>query len=55
MRLPIESNSIQFAAAGPADSDLDVATKAAKTDINGVPLFNAPWYSRGLDVEFSGP
>ena len=41
MRLPIDTTSIKFAAAGPAEPVIDFATKTAKLDENAVPVFMA--------------
>ena len=39
MRLPIDTGSAKFAAAGPAEPVLDYETRAPKLDENGVALF----------------
>ena len=51
MRLPIETSSIKFAAAGPAEPVLDCATKVPKTDENGVPLFTVPVFVAGGGIK----
>ena len=47
MRLPIDTSTVKFAAAGLAEPVLDFETKAPKTDENGVPLFNVPVFAAG--------
>jgi len=42
MRLPIDTATVKFAAAGPAEPVLDFEKCQPKTDENGVPLFNVP-------------
>ena len=42
MRLPIETTTVKFAAAGPAKPVLDFETSRPKTDENRVPLLNVP-------------
>lgn len=42
MRLPIDTGSVKFAAAGPAEPVLDYETRASKLDENGVALFAVP-------------
>ena len=53
MRLPIDTAAIKFAAAGPAEPVLDFATKAPKTDENGVPLFQVPVFAAGSGIKDS--
>lgn len=53
MRLPIDTGTVKFAAAGPAEPVLDYETRAPKLDENdtalfAVPLFGRGWY-QGLD------
>jgi len=45
MRLPIDTTTVKFAAAGPAEPVLDFETRQPKTDENGVPLFNVPVFA----------
>ena len=47
MRLPIDTTTIKFAAAGAAEPVLDFATKSQKTDEHGVPLFQVPVFAAG--------
>ncbi|MDE3082731.1 MAG: helix-turn-helix domain-containing protein [Acidobacteriota bacterium] len=42
MRLPIDTATVKFAAAGPAEPVLDYETRTPKLDENGVALFNVP-------------
>jgi hypothetical protein len=53
MRLPIDTAAIKFAAAGPAEPVLDFASKAHKTDENGVPLFQVPVFAAGSGIKDS--
>jgi hypothetical protein len=53
MRLPIDTGSVKFAAAGPAEPVLDYETKAPKLDENGVPLFNVPLFAAGTGIKDS--
>ena len=53
MRLPIDTSAIKFAAAGPAEPVLDFATKAPRTDENGVPLYSVPVFAAGSGVKDS--
>ena len=53
MRLPIYTAAIKFAAAGPAEPVLDFATKAPKTDENGVALFQVPVFAAGSGIKDS--
>ena len=53
MRLPIDTTSIKFAAAGPAEPVIDFATKAAKVDDNGVPVYTVPVFMAGSGIKDS--
>ena len=53
MRLPIDTATVKFAAAGPAEPVLDFETRQPKTDENGVPLFNVPVFAAGSGVKDS--
>ena len=53
MRLPIDTTSIKFATAGPAEPVLDYATKAPKLDENGVPIFSVPVFVAGSGIKDS--
>ena len=47
MRLPIDTSAVKFAAAGPSEPVLDFATKAQRTDENGVGIFQVPAFAAG--------
>ena len=51
MRLPIDTGSVKFAAAGMAEPVLDYETKAPKLDENGVALFNVPLFAAGSGIK----
>ncbi len=53
MRLPIDTTTVKFAAAGPAEPVLDFETRQPKTDENGVPLFYVPVFAAGSGVKDS--
>jgi len=53
MRLPIDTTTVKFAAAGPAEPVLDFETRQPKTDENGVPLFDVPVFAAGSGVKDS--
>ena len=53
MRLPIDTGSVKFAAAGLAEPVLDYETKAPKLDENGVALFNVPLFAAGSGIKDS--
>ena len=53
MRLPIDTNSIKFAAAGPSEPLLDFATKAQRTDENCMAIFQVPVFAAGSGVKDS--
>ena len=53
MRLPIDTATVKFAAAGPAEPVLDFETRQPKTDENGVLLFNVPVFAAGSGVKDS--
>jgi hypothetical protein len=53
MRLPIDTQTVKFAAAGPAEPVLDYETRAPKTDENGTALFNVPLFAAGSGVKDS--
>ena len=53
MRLPIDTTTVKFAAAGPGEPVLDFETRQPKTDENGVPLFNVPVFAAGSGVKDS--
>ncbi len=50
MRLPIDTGTVKFAAAAPAEPVLDYETRAPKLDENGTPLYAVPlFYVEYLD------
>lgn len=53
MRLPIDTQTVKFAAAGPAEPVLDYETRSAKLDENGTPLFNVPLFAAGSGIKDS--
>ena len=53
MRLPIDTQTVKFAAAGPAEPVLDYETRAPKPDENGTALFNVPLFAAGSGVKDS--
>src|ERR1700689_3180047 len=53
VRLPIDTGTVKFAAAGPAEPVLDYETRAPKTDENGTALFNVPLFAAGSGVKDS--
>ena len=53
MKLPIDTGSVKFAAAGPAEPVLDYETRAPKLDENGTPLFNVPLFAAGTGIKDS--
>ena len=50
MKLPIDTGSVKFAAAGPVEPALDYETRAPKLDENGVALFAVPLFALGSGV-----
>ena len=50
MRLPIDTGTVKFAAAGPAEPVLDYETRVPKLDENGTALFNVPLFAAGTGV-----
>ncbi len=53
MRLPIDTSATMFAAAGLSEPVLDFATKAQRTDENGVGIFQVPVFAAGGGVKDS--
>lgn len=53
MKLPIDTGSVKFAAAGPAEPVLDYETRSPKLDENGTPLFNVPLFAAGTGIKDS--
>jgi hypothetical protein len=51
MRLPIDTTSLKFAAAGTAEPVLDYETKAPKLNDNSVALFNVPLFAAGTGIK----
>ena len=50
MRLPIDTQTVRFAAAGPVAPVLDYETRAPKVNENGTPLFSVPLFAAGSGV-----
>ena len=53
MRLPIDTGSVKFAAAGPAEPVLDYEPRAPKLDENGTALFAVPLFAAGTGIKDS--
>ena len=53
MRLPIDTGTVKFAAAGPAEPVLDYETRVPKLDENGTALFNLPLFAAGTGIKDS--
>ena len=53
MKLPIDTGTVKFAAAGPPEPVLDFETRAPKLDEVGVPLFNVPLFAAGSGIKDS--
>ena len=53
MKLPIDTTSVKFAAAGPAEPVLDFDSKVPKLDENGVALYNVPLFAAGSGIKDS--
>jgi len=53
MRLPIDTQTVKFAAAGPAEPVLDYETRSPKVDENGTALFNVPLFAAGSGIKDS--
>ena len=53
MRLPIDTGSVKFAAAGPAGPVLDYETRAPKLDENGTALFAVPLFAARTGIKDS--
>ena len=53
MRLPIDTGTVKFAAAGPAEPVLDYETRAPKLDENGTPLYAVPLFAAGGGIKDS--
>jgi hypothetical protein len=53
MRLPIDTSAIEISAAGSSEPFLDFATKAQRTDENGIPIFKVPVFAAGSGVKDS--
>ena len=53
MRLPIDTGTVKFAAAGPAEPVLDYETRAPKLDENGTALFAVPLFAAGTGIKDS--
>ena len=53
MRLRIDTGTVKFAAAGPAEPVLDYETRVPKVDENGTALFNVPLFAAGTGIKDS--
>ena len=53
MRLPIDTGTVKFAAASPAEPVLDYETRAPKLDENGTPLYPVPLFAAGGGIKDS--
>ncbi len=53
MRLPIDTQSVKFASAGPAEPIFDYETRVPKLDETGTPLYNVPLFAAGSGVKDS--
>jgi hypothetical protein len=53
MRLPIDTATVKFAAAAPAEPVLDYETRAPKLDENGTPLYAVPLFAAGGGIRDS--
>lgn len=53
MRLPIDTSATKIADAGPSEPFLDFATKAQRTDENGMAIFQASVFAAGSGVKDS--
>ena len=53
MKLPIDTTSVKFAAAGPAEPVLDYETRVPKLDENGVALYSVPLFAAGTGIKDS--
>jgi hypothetical protein len=47
MRLPIDTQTVHFVAAGPAEAVIDFETKTQRVDATGQPLFNVHLFALG--------
>ena len=53
MKLPIDTGSVKFAAAGPVEPVLDYETRAPKLDKSGAALFAVPLFAVGTGIRDS--
>ena len=53
MKLPIDTGSVKFAAAGPVEPVLDYKTRAPKLDESGSALFAVPLFAVGTGIRDS--
>ena len=53
MKLPIDTGSVKFAAAGPVEPVLDYETRAPKLDESGSALFAVPLFAVGTGIRDS--
>jgi hypothetical protein len=60
MQLPINTQTVLFASAGPAEPIVNFETKEPRRDQNGAPMFNVPIFASGggitesINVKVSG-
>ena len=47
MRLPVDTSTVNFVAAGPPEPALDFSTKTQKTDADGRPVFTVHLFAVG--------
>ncbi len=50
MRLPVDTSTVNFVAAGPPEPALDFSTKAQKTDADGRPVFTVHLFAVAADA-----
>ena len=53
MRLPIDTQNVRFASAGPAEPILDFETRAPKLDESGTPLYSVTLFAADSGVKDS--
>lgn len=51
MRLPIDTGTVKFVAAGPVEPVLENETRVAKLDENGTALVNVSFVAAGTGIE----
>lgn len=50
MQLPIDTQTVQFASAGPAEPVVNFETKEPRRDQSGAPIFNVPIFASGSGI-----